>query len=84
MVTQVPSALRHSDIVASLTRVVDMLDETSEPTPEFWRWFAGMQVAQQYSQVQAEHWWQVWRQQLDSSSTYIVPVDLPQLPEPLR
>ncbi len=84
VVKQVPSALRHSDIVASLTRVVEMLDETSEPTPEFWRWFAGMQVAQQYSQVQAEHWWQVWRQQLDSSSAYIVPVDLPQLPEPLR
>lgn len=83
-VKQVPSALRHSDVVASLKQVVSMLEEHAEPPMAMWQWFAQLQVAQQYSKVQAEHWWQVWQQHLDGKAQYTLPVTLPELPESLR
>lgn len=85
VVKQVPSALRHSDISTSLSTVIAMLEQhVHEPPEDFWQWFANQQVSRQYSRVQAEHWWQVWQQQLDADPTFIVPVELPELPEPLR
>lgn len=83
-VKQVPSALRHSDISKSLETVIEMLEQSVEPPLEFWQWFARLQLNQFYSQVQAEHWWQVWQQQLSSSRAYTLAVDLPELPESLR
>ncbi|WP_417690468.1 DNA mismatch repair endonuclease MutL [Pseudidiomarina sp.] len=83
-VKQVPSALRHSDVVSSLETVIEMLENHAEPPLEFWLWFARLQVSQQYSQVQAEHWWQVWQQQLAASTAFTLAVELPELPESLR
>lgn len=85
VVKQVPSALRHSDITASLATVVAMLEQhADEPPLEFWQWFANQQLNQHYSQVQAEHWWQVWQQHFNADPSFVVPVELPTLPEPLR
>ncbi|WP_258807498.1 DNA mismatch repair endonuclease MutL [Pseudidiomarina sp. CB1] len=84
LVKQVPSALRHSDIAASLVEVASMLEQHDEPPREFWQWFARLQVSQHYSHVQAEHWWQVWQQKLAADDVYTLPVELPELPEPLR
>lgn len=83
-VEQVPSALRHSDVVNNLLTVLDMLEKNAEPPFEFWQWFAQLQVSQQYSQVQAEHWWRVWQQQLMADSMFTIALDLPELPEALR
>ncbi|RUO62975.1 DNA mismatch repair endonuclease MutL [Pseudidiomarina insulisalsae] len=84
LVKQVPSALRHTNITASLTEVVSMLEHHQQPPDTFWDWLASQQLSVSYSKVQAEHWWQVWQQQLQSAADYLLTVALPELPEPLR
>lgn len=84
VVKQVPSALRHTDINASLAQVTQVLTEHTELPETFWCWLANQQISTSYTKVQAEHWLTIWRDQLDADLKYCIPVKLPELPERLR
>ncbi|KFZ31031.1 hypothetical protein IDSA_05995 [Pseudidiomarina salinarum] len=85
IVQQVPAPLRQTDVSRTLMQLVKLLPESDdEPAPELWTWLALQQVACHYSATRAEHWLQVWRNELGQPGELLLPVPLPDLPEPLR
>ena len=85
--SQVPAPLRQTALPQSLPPLVKMLMEhqqESELPHQFWQALAGHQVAPNYSLQTAQYWVEQWQQQLSASTDFLLPVQLPELPEPLR
>ncbi len=85
MVQQVPAPLRQTDVSRTLLKLISFLPASQdEPAPELWSWLALQQVACHYSATRAEHWLQVWRDELGQPGDLLLPLPLPDLPEALR
>ncbi|MDN7126229.1 DNA mismatch repair endonuclease MutL [Pseudidiomarina sp. 1APR75-33.1] len=84
VVKQVPAALRHTDITASLAKLSQTLVDYAELPQSFWCWLAQQQLTTRYNKVQGEHWLGIWQEHLHADPSYCVNVQLPALPERLR
>ncbi|RUO78617.1 DNA mismatch repair endonuclease MutL [Pseudidiomarina taiwanensis] len=85
--SQVPAPLRQTALPQSLPPLLQMLTEhqdESELPEHFWRALASHQVAQSYPLQAAQYWLEQWQQQLGASADFLLPLQLPELPEPLR
>ncbi|MDX1706721.1 DNA mismatch repair endonuclease MutL [Pseudidiomarina sp.] len=84
-VQQVPAPLRQTDVSRTLMELVGLLEKSAmEPTAELWLWLALQQVACHFSLTRAEHWLQVWHDELGQPGEFLLPLPLPELPEALR
>jgi len=83
-VLEVPSALRHTDIVASLQKLVLLMQQNTEPLAQVFAWLAEQSVQHDYTLAQAEHWLRYWQDELANHPQWLTSIPLPNLPEPLR
>lgn len=84
-VQQVPAPLRQTDVSRTLMQLVGFLENADdEPATELWLWLALQQVACHFSLTRAEHWLQVWSDELGQPGEFLLPLTLPELPEALR
>lgn len=87
-VLEVPSALRHTDIVASLQKLVLLTQQNQQSSqqlmPFILSWLATQAVQHDYSLAQAEHWLRYWQDDLAGATQWVIPISLPNLPEPLQ
>ena len=79
-VLEVPAALRQTDIVASLAKLIALQKQDSTTVLA---WLAAFLVQTDYALTQAEHWWQWWREHAFDNA-WLIPIQLPQLPEGLK
>lgn len=79
-ILQVPSALRNTDIATSMMALLKHIENESE----LMSWLALQQVQAEYSLAQAEHWLRYWQEEFEATRAWLLTVELPQLPEPLK
>lgn len=79
-VLEVPAALRQTDVVASLAQLMALQAHDSAAVLP---WLATFLVQAEYSLTQAEHWWHWWQEHA-TDDAWLLPIQLPKLPEALK